>query len=224
MVKENFNTDGSSIYLLTNEEVKINAVKTSGGKSFSEQTVRGTSIVMNSDKLFFNARKNNINIRAGKDVVIQGDEVFIHANKKGTIKLGNPKSLFIPTLNTEKVHELMTDVMITVSDGFAAIGKATNPVGLVDAAKDIAKIVAERVPNIIDIVKNERYYNKEIMIALPGFQVPRNKTGDSDKDSKTLLDGSEDGFGTDGKFDSKNFEKKSTRTADGKRDAGPRRY
>ena len=224
IVKESFNNDGSSIYLLTNEKIKINAVKTSGGKSFSEQTVRGTSIVMNSDKLFFNARKNNINIRAGKDVVIQGDEVFIHANKKGTIKLGNPKSLFIPTLNTEKVHELMTDVMITVSDGFAAIGKATNPVGLVDAAKDIAKIVAERVPNIIDIVKNERYYNKEIMIALPGFQVPRNKTGDSDKDSKTLLDGSEDGFGTDGKFDSKNFEKKSTRTADGKRDAGPRRY
>jgi len=224
IVKESFNNDGSSIYLLTNEKIKINAVKTSGGKSFSEQTVRGTSIVMNSDKLFFNARKNNINIRAGKDVVIQGDEVFIHANKKGTIKLGNPKSLFIPTLNTEKVHELMTDVMITVSDGFAAIGKATNPVGLVDAAKDIAKIVAERVPNIIDIVKNERYYNKEIMIALPGFQVPRNKTGDSDKDSKTLLDGSEDGFGTDGKFDSKNFEKKSTRTADGKRDAGPRKY
>ena len=224
IVKESFNNDGSSIYLLTNEKIKINAVKTSGGKSFSEQTVRGTSIVMNSDKLFFNARKNNINIRAGKDVVIQGDEVFIHANKKGTIKLGNPKSLFIPTLNTEKVHELMTDIMITVSDGFAAIGKATNPVGLVDAAKDIAKIVAERVPNIIDIVKNERYYNKEIMIALPGFQVPRNKTGDSDKDSKTLLDGSEDGFGTDGKFDSKNFEKKSTRTADGKRDAGPRRY
>ena len=224
IVKESFNNDGSSIYLLTNEKIKINAVKTSGGKSFSEQTVRGTSIVMNSDKLFFNARKNNINIRAGKDVVIQGDEVFIHANKKGTIKLGNPKSLFIPTLNTEKVHELMTDVMITVSDGFAAIGKATNPVGLVDAAKDIAKIVAERVPNIIDIVKNERYYNKEIMIALPGFQVPRNKTGDSDKDSKTLLDGSEDGFGTDGKFDSENFEKESTRTADGKRDAGPRRY
>ena len=42
------------IYLLTNEKIKINAVKTSGGKSFSEQTVRGTSIVMNSDKLFFN--------------------------------------------------------------------------------------------------------------------------------------------------------------------------
>ena len=118
----------------------------------------------------------------------------------------------------------MTDLMITVSDGFAAIGKATNPVGLVDAAKDIAKIVAERVPNIIDIVKNERYYNKEIMIALPGFQIPRNKTGDYDKNSKTLLDDNEDGFRTDGKFDSKNFEKKSTRTADGKRDAGPRKY
>tara|TARA_B100000902_G_scaffold31748_1_gene38002 strand:- start:2836 stop:4098 length:1263 start_codon:yes stop_codon:yes gene_type:complete len=223
VVKESFNNDGSSIYLLTNEKVKINAVKTSGGKSFSEQTVRGTSIVMNSDKLFFNARKNNINIRAGKDVVIQGDEVFIHANKKGTIKLGNPKSLFIPTLNSQVLHELLIDVMFTIMDGFTAIGKATNPVGLVDAAKDIAQIVAQRVPNIVDVVSNEKYFNKEIMIALPNFNIPKSGDGAS-KDSKNIADGDETGIGTDGKFDSKNFERGSNRTADGRRDTGPRKY
>ena len=37
-------------------------------------------------------------------------------------------------------------------------------------------------------------------------------------------DGDDEGIGTDGKFDSENFEKESNRTADGKRDVGPRKY
>ena len=57
------------------------------------------------------------------------------------------------------------------------------------------------------------------------FNIPKSGTGSS-KDDKVLLDGDGDdeGIGTDGKFDSENFEKESNRTADGKRDVGPRKY
>tara|TARA_R110002020_G_scaffold21893_2_gene74167 strand:- start:3036 stop:4313 length:1278 start_codon:yes stop_codon:yes gene_type:complete len=223
--EESIVRDGASIYLTTDETIKFPSIKPKGSKlRILPKRLKGNSIALNADRLLLNARTNEISLRAAGNITLEASRVTISSYKTGTIFLGNPQSKFIPTLNPEKIHELMTDLMITVSDGFAAIGKATNPVGLVDAAKDIAKIVAERVPNIIDIVKNERYYNKEIMIALPGFQIPRNKTGDYDKNSKTLLDDNEDGFRTDGKFDSENFEKESTRTADGKRDAGPRRY
>ena len=223
-IKENINEDGSSIYLSTDETITLPILKAAGAPfPFPAHNINGNSIVMNSDRLFFNARKGNINLRASGDVTLQGREVFIHAGKKGTIKLGDPKALFIPTLNPEVINDLMFDIMMTIFDGFTAIGKATTPPGLVSAAKDIAQIVAQRVPNIVDIVSNEKYFNKEIMIALPGFS-RSGKQSSSDTDSKTLVDGNESGVGADGKFDSENFERGSNRTADGQRDTGPRKY
>ena len=81
-------------------------MSTSGGRSFGEESIKGNSIVMNSDKLFFNAKNGNVNVRASKDLILQGDEVFIHANKGRTIKLGPPGAIFIPTLNSEVIGEL----------------------------------------------------------------------------------------------------------------------
>ena len=184
---------------------------------------------MNSDKLFLNARDGNINLRSSENVTIQGGEVFIHAGKRGTIKLGDPASFFIPTLRTDVITDLFKDLIASIQEGFTAIGKATNPPGLLSAAKDIAKIVGDRVPNIVDIIQNEKYLNKEIMIALPGFNIADKGSGvggGGDTTPKTLIDSSneEDGYNRDGTFDSDNFERQSNRDASGKRDTGPRRY
>ena len=82
--KENINKDGSSIYLSTNETVSI------FNPNFPNAKVDENSIVMSSDKLFFNARSGNINIRASKKLLLEADEVFIHAKKGQTIKMGDP--------------------------------------------------------------------------------------------------------------------------------------
>ena len=229
VVKENINKDGSSIYLSTDETINLPAMKIKGtSRNFSQQRISGKSIVMNSDKLFLNARDGNINLRSSENVTIQGGEVFIHAGKRGTIKLGDPSSFFIPTLRTDVITDLFKDLIASIQEGFTAIGKATNPPGLLSAAKDIAKIVGDRVPNIVDIVQNEKYLNKEIMIALPGFNIADKGSGvgGGDTTPKTLIDSSneEDGYNRDGTFDSDNFERQSNRDASGKRDTGPRRY
>ena len=223
VVTENINEDKSSIYLSTDETIELK-----GTDKFQNESIKGNSIVMNSDKIFLNGKSGNVNVRASKDLILEGDEVFINAKKAGTIKMGDPRALFIPTINAEIMNDLMKDVMITLKDGFGAIGKATNPVTLVEAAKDIAQIVAQRVPNIIDIVANEKYLNKQIMVANPNFKIPKFSKGKKKK--KTLQSGAEDGSAginskrADGTFDSDNIERPSKRTNSGECDVGPRRY
>ena len=228
VVAENINEDKSSIYLSTDETIELDEIKTSGNKSFPPESIKGNSIVMNSDKIFLNSKSGNLNVRASKDLILQGNEVFIHAKSGQTIKMGDPRATFIPTLNGEVVNDLMKDIMLALKEGFGAIGKATNPATLVLAAKDIAKIVADRVPNIVDIVANEKYLNKQIMVANPNFKIPEFAKGKKKK--KTLQSSAEDNSAgvnsrtADGKFNSDNIERPSKRDSSGNRDVGPRRY
>jgi len=225
VIKENINKDGSSIYLSTDETINLPSMKIKGTfKNFPKQSISGKSIVMNSDKLFLNARDGNINLRSSENVTIQGAEVFIHAGKQGTIKLGDPKAIFIPTLRTDVITDLFKDLIASVQEGFGALTKISTPATIPAAVKDITSIVANRVPNIVDIVANEKYLNKEIMIALPNF----NRAGEGgrieDKDPKELVNDTSGAVNADGSFNSDDFERPSNRTADGKRDVGPRRY
>ena len=100
-------------------------------------------------------------MRASQNLILQGDEIFIHAKSGNTIKMGDPRSQFIPTLNSEVINQLMKDIMLTLKEGFGALSKATNVATVLSAIKDIATIVAKRVPNIFDVVSNEKYLNKQ---------------------------------------------------------------
>ena len=228
VVAENINEDKSSIYLSTDETIELDEIKTSGNKSFPPESIKGNSIVMNSDKIFLNSKSGNLNVRASKDLILQGNEVFIHAKSGQTIKMGDPRATFIPTLNGEVVNDLMKDIMFTLKEGFGALSKATNVATILSAVKDIAKIVADRVPNIVDIVANEKYLNKQIMVANPNFKIPEFAKGKKKK--KTLQSSAEDNSAgvnsrtADGKFDSDNIERPSKRDSSGNRDVGPRRY
>ena len=187
VVEENINEDKSSIYLSTDETIELDGL--GARNKFPAESVKGNSIVMNSDKIFFNS---------------EGTEGAI--------------------------NQLMKDIMLTLKEGFGALSKATNVATVLSAIKDIATIVAKRVPNIVDVVSNEKYLNKQIMIANPNFKIPEFSTGSGKKKKKTLQSSAEDsGAGSptktsDGKFDSDNIERPSKRDESGERNVGPRRY
>ena len=158
LAKENINKDASSIYLSTNEPVSI------FNPSFPNKRVEGKSIVLNSDKLFFNGKNGDVNIRASKDVIIEGESVIINAKKGQTIKMGDPRAPMLPTVNGQKLFELFTGLMKLLS----AVPKISNPATAVQAGKDILK----ELPKVTKQVKNKEFLNMQVMTADPGFKVP----------------------------------------------------
>ena len=167
-IPEDINKDKNSIYLSTGKKYLIR----NSNDKFNPLEVNGNSIIINSDKLIFNGRNGNVNIRASKNLILEGDEVFIKAAKGQTVKMGDPRAVFIPTINGQIMMEFMTEVIDVLNKGFSAIGKATNPPGLVSAAKDIAQIVGDQLPNILDIIKEKRFLNMDVMTADPNIKLP----------------------------------------------------
>ena len=223
VIKENINEDKSSIYLSTNETIELDGLSTSGGRSFGEESIKGNSIVMNSDKLFFNAKNGNVNVRASKDLILQGDEVFIHANKGRTIKLGPPGAIFIPTLNSEVIGELFFLLIDVITDIQVFSPKLSTPATAVSAAADLVKLGTVKLPKILNIVKNELYLNKDILVPDPRILFSRKKKKKRKK--KELVTSVENpATRDDGTFDSENFERPAKRDADGNRSVGPRKY
>tara|TARA_B100000287_G_scaffold278167_1_gene262087 strand:+ start:135 stop:1385 length:1251 start_codon:yes stop_codon:yes gene_type:complete len=223
VIKENINEDKSSIYLSTNETIELDGLSTSGGRSFGEESIKGNSIVMNSDKLFFNAKNGNVNVRASKDLILQGDEVFIHANKGRTIKLGPPGAIFIPTLNSEVIGELFFLLIDVITDIQIFSPKLATPATAVSAAADLVKLGTVKLPKILNIVKNELYLNKDILVPDPRILFSRKKK--KKRKRKELVTSVENAATRDdGTFDSENFERPAKRDADGNRSVGPRKY
>ncbi len=153
--KENINKDGSSIYLSTNETISI------FNPNFPNAKVDGNSIAISSDKLFLNGRDGNINIRASKKLLLEADEVFIHAKKGQTIKMGDPRAPMIPTANGPKLFELissLTKVLLGIPQ------MAANPKAAADVAKGTKDIVSQ--------VKNKEFLNTQVVTADPKFKIP----------------------------------------------------
>ena len=152
-VKEDINEDGSSIYLTTDETIRIDG-----------QDISGKNIFVKSDGLHFIARAGNVNVKASKDVMIEGEEVFINAKKfSGTIKMGDPKAIFIPTINGQKLFELIVSLTKVLS-GLPQLA-AANPKALKDIAEGTADIVQQ--------VKNKEFLNMQVMTADPNFKIPK---------------------------------------------------
>ena len=160
--KENINKDGSSIYLSTGERITIG-----GGKGgFSDKSVSGNSIVINSDKLFFNGRDGDVHIRASKDMILESSKGSIVLNAKSgqTIKMGDPRAPMIPTVNGQKLLELFTGLMKLLT----AVPKLATPATMAQAGKDIAI----ELPKVTQQVVNKEFLNMQVMTADPAFKVP----------------------------------------------------
>ena len=159
-VPEDINKDKSSIYLSTDESFTIK-----GGK-FPNERISGNCIILNSDKLFFNGRNGNVNIRASKNLYLEADEVFINAKKAGTIKMGDPKAPMIPTVNGQKLLELMTSIT-KIFTALAQIPLMATPAG----AKPLKDMVLE-TKNVVNQVTGMEFLNMQVMTADPNFKLP----------------------------------------------------
>ena len=164
--KENIDTDNSSIYI-TSDGLR--------GQMFNGQEVKNNSVLIRSDDILINGRKK---------LVLEADEVFINARKGQTIKMGDPRAVFIPTIDGKVMAEFMKDLMSFLNKTMAAIGKATNPATLVSAAKDIGQAVGKDLPSIVDTAVNEKYLNKQVMVADPNISIPKLPKVPNPKDLK----------------------------------------
>jgi hypothetical protein len=100
-VTENINTDASSIYLLQNQKVNLQAPhewKREGLTSYGTLTLpsgsnsyTGNQILFNSDRLYLNARKEHILLSAQQHVGLLGFQV--HLDAVNTINLAAPTVL-----------------------------------------------------------------------------------------------------------------------------------
>jgi len=164
LAKENINQDGSSIYLSTDETISIY------NPNFPTKTVNGNSIVINSDKLFFNGRKGNVDIRASNKMYLEADEIFINAKKAGTIKMGDPRAPMIPTVNGQKLLEFQAAVLGVLS----GIQKILTNVGLQLwplVATDTLKLL-KNVHVVAEGVTKQTFLHKEVLIADPDWKLP----------------------------------------------------
>ena len=170
-IPEDIDKDKNSIYLSThgkhyiyNENDKYDSV----GPLIAE----GNCIILNSDSLVFNARSGNVNIRASGDLVFEAKGVNIHATSGNTIKMGDPRGVFMPTIDAMVMMEFMTEVMDVLNKGFAALSKVTALPMIIDAAKDIATIVGKQIPRIMEILTQQLFFNKSVMVQDPRFIIP----------------------------------------------------
>ena len=157
-IPEDINKDKNSIYLSTDKKYTIR----NSNSKFGPLQASGNSIIINSDKLIFNGRNGNVNIRASKNLVLEGDEVFIKAAKGQTVKMGDPRAVFIPTINGQKLFELITSLAKVLS-GLPQLA-AANPKALKDIAEGTADIVQQ--------IKNKEFLNMQVMTADPNFKLP----------------------------------------------------
>tara|TARA_R110000744_G_scaffold380427_1_gene501173 strand:+ start:15 stop:1148 length:1134 start_codon:yes stop_codon:yes gene_type:complete len=154
LISEDLDDDDSSIYLTSNGL---------RGQKFNGREIKGKNVFIKSDDIYIKGKKN---------VVIEGDEIFINAKSGQTIKMGDPNSVYIPTVNGKEISNFLKNLIGFVSKTMGAIGKASNPATLVQAAKDVKTALGEDLPAIVDTVQNETYLNKSIMTADPNFQLP----------------------------------------------------
>jgi len=144
LISEDIDDDDSSIYLTSNGL---------RGKFFNGQQITGKNILIKSDDVYIKGRNN---------VYLEGDEIFINAKKQNTIKMGDPRAIFIPTVNGEKLFELfvsLTNVLVALPQLPSA-----NPKAIADIARGTDEILSQ--------VKNQEFLNKQVMTADPNFKIP----------------------------------------------------
>ena len=156
LISEDLDDDDSSIYLTSNGL---------RGQKFNGKEIKGKNVFIKSDDIY---------IKGKKDVIIEGNEIFINAKSGQTIKMGDPNSVYIPTVNGKEISNFLQNLISFVSKTMGAIGKASNPATLIQAAKDVKQALGEDLPAIVDTVQNETYLNKSIMTADPNFKLPEN--------------------------------------------------
>jgi len=128
-VKENINLDGSSIWMTTDQKVDIDFSNklTPGLYTFSEKGpdgFGGNQIIINSDRLIFNAKKNAILMTSPTAIGLSANhEIGLEVpNDTGKVLLGDVHDLTQPALGGELTMDLIDKLLgylITFANGIS---------------------------------------------------------------------------------------------------------
>ena len=163
-IPEDINKDKNSIYLSTGKKYIIR----SSNSKFNPLEASGNSIIVNSDKLIFNGRNGNVNIRASKNLYLEGDEVFINATKGRTIKMGDPRAVFVPTVRGDVLLQFQSDILTLFTDFQQVLLLIANPPAFI--AK--AKLLVDKIMRLTEVITKQTFLNKQVMTADPNFKLP----------------------------------------------------
>jgi hypothetical protein len=167
-IPEDINKDKNSIYLSTGKKYII---RNSNSKYKGQELIaEGNSIIINSDKLIFNGRNGNVNIRASKNLYLEGDEVFINAGKGQTIKMGDPRAVFVPTVRGDVLLEFQSSIMKILS-GIQSILVSAGAQAWPKVASD-AKSLFDNIKTVTEVITKQTFLNKQVMTADPNIKIP----------------------------------------------------
>jgi len=165
-IPEDINKDKNSIYLSTGKKYII---RNSNSKYKGQELIaEGNSIIINSDKLIFNGRNGNVNIRASKNLVLEGDEVFIKAAKDQTIKMGDPRAVFVPTVRGDILLQFQSDILTLFSDFQQVLLLVATPPLLIPKAK----LLVDKIKRLSEVITKQTFLNKQVMTADPNIKLP----------------------------------------------------
>ena len=163
-IPEDINKDKNSIYLSTGKKYVIR----NSNDKFSPLEVSGNSIIINSDKLIFNGRNGNVNIRASKDLHLEGDTVFINAAKGQTIKMGDPRAIFVPTVRGDVLLQFQSDILTLFTDFQQVLLLIATPPAFIAKAKSLV----DKIMRMTEVITKQTFLNKQVMTADPNFKLP----------------------------------------------------
>lgn len=179
LVNESINSDDSSIYLTSDHQIPL--VEPSG-KEFPSSKVkkhtlassyRGAQIMLNSNRLFFNAKQDDIVFTAneaitgiaqninldGKDYVsIEGEKIYLGKEPKNALNTAGAESLPDPVILGDRLEVFLDDILNELvklatalrNSGFAPV---VNPV-LAAAGQTLSQGVAELKKQITPLKNN----------------------------------------------------------------------
>lgn len=137
LVNESINTDDSSIYLTSDHQIPL---KEPSGKELPSSKVgkhtlassyRGAQIILNSNRLFFNAKQDDIVFTAnesitgiaqninldGKDYVsIEGEKIYLGKEPKNALNTAGAESLPDPVILGDRLEVFLDDLLTELAN------------------------------------------------------------------------------------------------------------
>lgn len=171
-IVENINDDKTSIYLTSNHKIQLEQAraKHEGLDQRPERGDRfeGAQIMMNSDRIFFNSKKEGIYLSAEKDVGITAEQVGIDGDKyvaldASKIYLGRIalKKEDEPVLLGQSTIDWLSQLVTNLNTLINTMAKAPPEGPYSGAVSSVAKAVQPQLPtlkNRLDLLKSRKVF------------------------------------------------------------------
>ena len=162
-IEESINDDGSSIYLTTNQEVLLSEATAESPSNFASvdsppEKYDGKQIILNSDRIIFNSKLNEI---------IGSSKKGISLMTEGQFTVDNDKTLILNTQDKVNINAL-SDIVAKTDTKFEVDSPAINLGAGASEAIPLGDTLIDLIGQICDGVKSLQFVNG----AGPGGIVP----------------------------------------------------